>query len=227
MANTTGETKIDRHSGTECATSKLGVDFFARNIHEVARDLLGRDLVRVVDGETLRGRIVEVEVYEGANDAASHARKGEPTERTRPMFAEPGTVYVYTIYGMYQCLNLRAPSAPGPGAILVRACRPMAGQTKMAVGRGIVDDPSQYGGGRDEDLLSGPGKLCQGLWIGPELTETKVGHALWLEAGSPIWNRQPDRVETTERVGLNPKTCGESAQWPWRYIVGDSPWTSI
>ncbi len=210
----------------ESTSRPLGQVFFERHIHEVARDLLGRDLVRTVEDVELRGRIVEVEVYEGANDAASHARKGEPTTRTRPMFATPATLYVYRIYGIYHCLNLRAPSGPGPGAILVRACRPLAGLGRMAMGRGFVDQAVEYEGQKDKSLMSGPGKLCQAMEIGLELTETVVGEEIELQAGNPVWREDPERVEATPRVGLNPATCKEAANWKWRYIVGDSPWTS-
>ncbi len=202
--------------------------YFERPIHEVARDLLGRELVRSVGGERLRARIVEVEVYEGENDAASHARRGTPTERTKPMFAAPGTVYVYTIYGMYQCLNLRAPSEVGPGAVLIRACEPLEGQAYMAVRRSLVESAGNYVGGPevDKQLMSGPGKLCQALSIDTELSGTMVGDKLQLKQGQPVWRDAPQRVESTARIGLNPDTCGPSAKWPWRYIIADSPWIS-
>ncbi len=201
-------------------------EFFERNIHRVARGLIGRHLVREVEERIRRARIVEVEVYEGPNDPASHAASGEPTQRTQPMFGPPGLIYVYTIYGMYHCLNLRAPSEVGPGAILIRAAEPLEGQAAMAVDRGLVESPDEYDPSRVEDLLSGPGKLCQALAIRPRLSGVPIGEQLYLEAGEAVWQRRPSAIEETARIGLNRETCGDCVDWKWRYIDADSPWTS-
>ncbi len=199
---------------------RLGATFFDRGIHEVARDLVGRDLVRSISGKKRVGRITEVEVYEGANDRASHARSGEPTERTRPMFAEPGTIYVYTIYGMYQCLNFRAPSRAGPGAILIRSCIPYQGRAEMAVDRGLVREASGYSEKLDKKLMSGPAKICQALSIGTELSGSMVGEEVYVARGEPVWRVEPDRVMASVRVGLNRKTCGKCVDRKWRYLDG-------
>lgn len=210
----------------EFKADNLEAGFFHRDVHDVARDLLGRNLARKVSGQIRRGRIVEVEVYEGENDLASHARSGEPTERTAPMFAEPGTIYVYTIYGMYHCLNLRAPASGGPGAILIRACEPLVGREEMALSRGLVEERAQYRRGLAKKLMSGPGKLCQALDIRPSLSGRPIGGELFVEIGEPVWRVDPRQVEATERVGLNPKTCGECVNWPWRYVISGSEWAS-
>lgn len=96
----------------------------------------------------------------------------------------------------------------------------------MGIGRGLIDDVDDYDDGLAEDLLSGPGKLCQALSIGPELSGQMVGDELAVAPGEPIWRTSPDRVAATPRIGLNPDTCGEAVEWSWRYIVDDSPWTS-
>ena len=84
---------------------KLGRDFFDRDTVEVARDLLGKILVRRVDGMTLSGRITETEAYVGRMDKACHAYGYKRTARTETLFAPPGTAYIYLIYGIYHCLN--------------------------------------------------------------------------------------------------------------------------
>ena len=201
----------------------LGQAFFEREIHRVAQDLLGRDLVRFREGVKLVARIVEVEVYEGANDPASHARQGVPTARTQPMFADPGTLYVYTIYGIYQCLNVRVPSKTGPGAILIRACEPRQGHQVMARGRGLIDREEEYRSKMAKKLLSGPAKICQALDIDTGLSGEMIGDDLWLSPGSPV---AAGRIESTPRIGLNPRRCGECVEWPWRYVVRDSTWAS-
>lgn len=199
----------------------LGPAFFDRNIHDVAKDLLGRHLVRAAGGVKAGGRIVEVEVYEGANDGASHARRGEPTERTAPMFGEPGTIYVYTIYGMYECLNFRAPSTVGPGAILIRSCQPLAARAVMARRRGLIEALEDYGACLEDKLMSGPAKICQALAIERSLSGAMIGDKLWVSAGRAIWQNEPARVQATPRKGLNRKTCGDCVDRPWRYVVGD------
>ncbi|MFK0731999.1 MAG: DNA-3-methyladenine glycosylase, partial [Gloeotrichia echinulata HAB0833] len=83
----------------------LGSNFFARATSEVARDLLGTVLVRQIGDIVFAGRIVETEAYLPDNDAASHAFRGE-TVRNRAMFGSPGTLYVYRIYGIHQCVNI-------------------------------------------------------------------------------------------------------------------------
>ena len=85
--------------------TKLGRDFFDRDTLAVARDLLGKYLVRMWDGKPLVGRITETEAYIGRCDKACHAYGYRRTARTETLFAPPGTAYIYLIYGMYHCLN--------------------------------------------------------------------------------------------------------------------------
>ncbi|RVU42764.1 DNA-3-methyladenine glycosylase [Lujinxingia sediminis] len=182
----------------------VGRAFFAREIHEVARDLLGRELWVGEQG----ARIVEVEVYEGANDAASHARSGVPGARTWPMFAEPGRIYVYRIYGMHRCVNLRAPSRVGPGAILVRAAEPLAGFEARVW---------------QKRRLSGPALLCKEMGIDERFSGAWVGQGIVVRKGMPVADAEVGR---SARVGLNAERCGEAARWRWRYAIKDSPWFS-
>ncbi len=197
--------------------------FFARPIHRVARDLLGRELVRPLDDDRRRARIVEVEVYEGTHDRASHASSGEATARTRPMFASPATIYVYQIYGRYQCLNIRATDDATPGAILIRAAEPLTAHAAMAVDRGFAETPELYDNGRLYDLMSGPAKLCQALRIDTSLSGRPLGEELWVEAGRPV---DEAAIESTPRIGLNRETCGSATDFLWRYVIADSPWAS-
>src|SRR3954467_6126716 len=96
--------------------------FYARSTVEVARDLLGKELVH---GETA-GIIVETEAYLGGEDLAAHSARGL-TDRTRVIFGPPGHAYVYLIYGVYQCLNLVAEPEGHPGCVLIRALEPSEG----------------------------------------------------------------------------------------------------
>jgi len=111
--------------------------FYNRDTIQVARDLLGKHLIRVLPEGNRVGRIVEVEAYLGPHDLASHSSKGL-TERTRIMFGPPGHCYVYLIYGMHHCLNV-VTEPPGHGtAVLLRALEPVAGLTGRTNGPGLL-----------------------------------------------------------------------------------------
>jgi DNA-3-methyladenine glycosylase len=139
----------------------LGRAFYARPTTTVARELLGKVLVRQhAGGSALAARIVEVEAYLGERDAASHARRG-PTPRAAIMFGPPGFLYVYLIYGMHHCMNVVTETDGVAGAVLIRAAAPIVGFAD-----GVVVEP------RARRPLTGPGKLCAGLAI----TRAHNGH---------------------------------------------------
>ena len=124
------------------APSVLPPSWFERDTLEVARDLLGKLVVREVGGRRLTGRLVEVEAYCGPDDLAAHSARGL-TPRTRTMFGPPGHAYVYLVYGLHHCLNFVTRPEGEPQAVLVRALEPGPG-----VGR-----------------CSGPGLVCRALEI--------------------------------------------------------------
>lgn len=191
---------------------RLGPAFFARPVEQVARDLLGRHLLRVVDGERLVLRLVETEAYAGETDAASHARGG-PTARNRAMFGPPGVTYVYLIYGLHHCLNLVCGPAGEAAAVLLRAGEPLAGLERMAALRA---------GQPRRDWARGPGRLCAALALDRRHDGLVLPHPeLWLEAGTPL----PDAaVARGPRVGVD--YAGAAARWPWRFLEKGSPWVS-
>lgn len=190
----------------------LAPAFFARPVLTVARDLLGRHLVRELAGERLVLRIVETEAYAGPTDAASHARGG-PTPRNRVMFGPPGVSYVYLIYGLHHCLNLVCGPAGEAAAVLLRAGEPWAGLERMA----------QLRAGRPRrDWARGPGRLCAALALDRRHDGLALPHPeLWLEAGRPL---PAAAVTRRPRVGVD--YAGPAARWPWRFIEKDSPWVS-
>ena len=190
----------------------LPLQFYARSAVDLAPDLLGKRLVRELDGALLAGRIVEVEAYLGGEDAASHAFR-RPTPRNRSMFGPPGRAYVYLIYGVHYCLNIvTGPEGDGQ-AVLIRALEPLAGVEVMRANRGRV---------AERDLTNGPGKLCQALGIDKRLDghDLCLGVGLWLEDGPP-----PDGpICASSRVGVR----GDDAALtrPWRYFIEDNPFVS-
>lgn len=193
---------------------RLPREFFDRPTLQVARDLLGQVLVRLLNGGRLSGRIVEVEAYIGEDDLASHARFGR-TERNAAMYGPPGHAYVYQIYGVHHCLNIVTEREGFPAAVLVRALEPLEGLEMMRARRGSVPDPL---------LTGGPARLCQALAIDRTLDKADLcapDAVLFVEAGPPI----PDeRVATSPRVGVQGDRRARTV--PWRFYVQGHPCVS-
>jgi DNA-3-methyladenine glycosylase len=184
--------------------------FYRRPSLDVAPDLLGRTLVRVLtDGSRLSARIVEVEAYR-EDDPASHSFRGR-TPRTEVMFGPPGHLYVYFTYGMHFCMNV-VTGAEGEGsAVLLRAAEPLAGLDRMAVHRGTVDPRL---------LCSGPGRLCRAFAVGREQNGVDLvrGPELRIERGLRV---EPEDVVAGPRVGIRVAT-----EQPWRFVVAGSRFAS-
>lgn len=142
---------------------KLPRTFYDRDTLTVSRELLGKHLVRILpDGTPLICRITETEAYIGRCDKACHAYGYKLTERTKTMFARPGTAYIYLIYGMYSCLNLVTEPEGEPAAVLIRGALPVENGDIIAKNRfGCkMEEMTPY---QRKHFLNGPGKLCQGL----------------------------------------------------------------
>ena len=174
----------------------LGPDFFVRDTLLVARELLGKLLVREDDGHVRWGRLVEVEAYCGPEDRAAHSWRGL-TPRTRVMFGPPGHAYVYFIYGMHHCLNLVTRPAGVPQAVLVRALEP---------GPGVGP-------------CSGPGLVCRALPVDRRLNGAALEPpALYvLDDG---FRPAAEDVFQTPRIGVG--YAGEWSELPWRFCL-ESP----
>jgi DNA-3-methyladenine glycosylase len=185
---------------------RLGYGDLPHETVDLSRALIGKLLIRVRDGETLVGRIVETEAY-FPDDPASHAFRGR-TQRNRAMFGPPLHAYVYFIYGANWCLNVTAEADGIGAAALVRACEPVAGLATMRALRGRP-------GVKDRDLARGPGNLCRALGIGPEFdgADLTASPALWL-AGDGV--TLPVGVST--RVGIT-----KAAHAPLRFYARGNP----
>jgi DNA-3-methyladenine glycosylase len=190
------------------ASNKLPRSFFARSTLLVARELLGKRLVRLEDGQRIAGFIVETEAYIGEQDQGCHARAGR-TPRTAVMYGPPGHAYVYFTYGMHWLLNCVTEAEGFPAAVLIRAIHPTEG-LDLIQQRRKRQSP--------RDWTNGPAKLCQALNIDGQLNGADLcapNATLFLEAGLAV----PDScVSTGPRVGLN--TVPEP--WksiPWRFTV--------
>jgi DNA-3-methyladenine glycosylase len=170
--------------------------FYERDAAEVAPDLLGRLLVRRVDGVRMVGRIVEVEAY-GRGDPGSHAYRG-PTRRNAAMFGPPGRAYVYISHGIHHCLNV---VCDAPTAVLIRAVEPLEGLEAMARRRGLEERRL---------LCAGPGRLAQAMAV----TLAEDGRPIYRRAGLWIAAGEAARdVAVTLRVGMS-----DAVNRPWRFI---------
>lgn len=191
---------------------KLPKSFFLDETVTVARALLGCVLWRRLDdGELLAARIVETEAYLGANDMASHARRGLRSARNQSMYLEGGHAYVYFTYGMHWCMNVVTQQADIAEAVLLRAAEPIRGIETMRVRR-----PKAR---RDWELMNGPGKICMALDIDRRLDgESLRGDRLWLTGRNvPVDDQQ---IAVTPRIGID--HSGDAAAWPLRFFLRDS-----
>ena len=183
---------------------RLGVDFFDRSVHEVARELIGCELL--VDG--VGGVIVETESYE-RDDPACHAYVGL-TKRTEVLFGEPGRAYVYLSYGIHSLLNFVAEPDGEAAAVLIRAIEPTNGIAVMRERRGVR---------ADVELCSGPGKLTEALGVGLDSNGADLTTEPFLllprRAG---WE---GAIVTGPRIGIT-----KAVDRPWRYGLAGSRFLS-
>ena len=124
-------------ANSELLQRRLSREFYDRDTILVAKDLLGNQLVHVVNGIERIGKIVEVEAYLGPHELAAHSSRGL-TERTKPMFGPPGHAYVYFIYGMYFCMNVVTEPDGKAAAVLLRALEPIQNLEGRTQGPGLL-----------------------------------------------------------------------------------------
>jgi len=189
--------------------ARLPRSFFLHDTVSVARALLGCVLWRKLEtGEKLAARIVETEAYLGANDAASHARRGLRSPRNASMYLEGGHAYIYFTYGMHFCMNVVTQEADTAEAVLLRAAEPLRGVELMRERR-----PKARG---DHQLMNGPGKICQAMDIDRKLDgESLRGDALWLTSRDV--EITDDAIAVSPRVGV--ENSGDAAGWPLRFYL--------
>jgi DNA-3-methyladenine glycosylase len=177
----------------------------------VGRMLLGKLVVRRLDGHLLVGRIVETEAYFGEDDPAAHSFVGR-TARTEVLFGPPGYAYVYFIYGMHDCLNVSCEPEGQAGAVLIRALQPVAGLAQMAVHRGLGPDA------KPAQLTAGPGRLCQALKItraehnGMDLTSSRSNLEICETAPGNV--AEAAEITVTARIGIS-----KAAERPLRFAL--------
>jgi DNA-3-methyladenine glycosylase len=185
--------------------SALDEAFFARSVHEVARDLIGCGLLF----EGVGGVIVETESYE-RDDPACHAHVGL-TSRTAPLFGAPARAYVYLSYGIHSCLNFVCEPDGTAAAVLIRALEPRWGVERMVARRGRADE---------RELCSGPGKLTEALGIGLEWNRASL-------LRPPFELRERDHEWDGGEVVAGPRIgITKATELPWRFCAAGSAYLS-
>ena len=181
-------------------------NFFERDTLRVARELLGKKLVRRFHGHRMSGMVVETEAYLGADDSASHAFRGK-TPRNQIMFGPAGIAYVYFTYGMHHLLNVVTETQGIPRAVLVRAILPLQGRSHMEALR------AKHG----RELTNGPAKLCQAMAIDLSLNawDLTQGKKLWLENHSTFPEKH---ICIGPRIGID-YAAVRDRKAPWRFWV--------
>ena len=175
--------------------SILPREFYLKNTVSVAKNLLGKRIVRKIGRREISGIITETEAYRHKDDPASHAFR-KITDRNKIMFGDVGMAYVYFTYGMHYCFNVvaRHPKIEA-GAVLIRAIKPEKGIKIMQENRGIINL---------KNLTNGPAKLTQALEI------TKKYHGVDLTKHSKLFItegiKKPAKISASPRIGIKEGT---------------------
>lgn len=173
----------------------LSQSFYDRPTLQVAQELLGKILVRAINGRVIQGIITEVEAYVGPEDKASHASRGL-MPRTKLMFGPPGYWYIYLVYGMYHCLNVVTEREEYPAAVLIRS---------------VLCDPAANS--------DGPGKLCRHFQIDKKLNGSPAFTGqLYIADGIKI---AATKINAAKRVGVD--YAGQYKNRLWRFYIRDLP----
>jgi DNA-3-methyladenine glycosylase len=195
--------------------TRLSKNFYKRDLLTVAKELLGKVLVKKDGNNILAGRIVEVEAYNGETDAAAHTFKGK-TKRNEVMFNEGGLLYVYFTYGAHYCCNV-VTGIEGKGtAVLIRAVEPSAGIEIMIQNRfkrDFLNDKEIF------NLTSGPGKVCSAFGINKNhLGLDLTGDKIYLVKSKL---KKHEQIGVSKRIGIT-----RSVELQWRFFIKDNPYLS-
>ncbi len=194
---------------------KLPRKFYTRNVHIVAKELLGKLLVRKIGRKHLTGKIVEVEAYEGSVDEAAHTYSGK-TKRNKVMFNEGGFLYVYFTYGMHFCSNVVAGKLNEGNAVLLRAVEPVNGIDQMTINRFKKKNISAV---EFNNLTNGPAKICSAFGIARSENGTDLTGKEIFILDSPKLSE--NKIAASTRIGIK-----KSVDLPWRYYIKNNSFLS-
>ena len=199
----------------------INKEFYKQGALTLAKELLGKVIVRTVDNVILKAKIVETEAYIGEIDKASHAYNGRRTERTEPLFREGGIAYVYFIYGKYYCFNVISGIENKGEGVLIRALEPLNEFEYLAQKR-FNEDYDQLTEAKKKALTNGPSKLCIAYSIDKSENYIKLYEKgeFYIEEGEM---ENFEIVETT-RIGID--YAEEAIDFPWRFYIKGNKYIS-
>ncbi|SHE39880.1 DNA-3-methyladenine glycosylase [Clostridium fallax] len=199
---------------------KLDRKFFERDTLIVAKELLGKILVRNKNNEIIKCRIVETEAYIGPIDKACHAYGGKKTDRVKPLYGKAAVAYVYFIYGLYHCINITTGQEGSPECVLIRAVEPIQGIDYMSLNRynEPYDKINRY---KRKNLCNGPSKMTMACNITKEdnwvdLTESED---LYIENDESKFN-----IIEAKRIGID--YAEEAKDFLWRFYIEGNQYIS-
>ena len=194
--------------------------FYEKSSLELSKELLGKVLIHEIKGNKVGGRIVEVEAYMGVEDKAAHSYGGRRTKRNEVMYGEPGLLYVFSIYGMYSCVNIVVAEKNDPQAVLIRAIEPLYGIEEMSLRR-FNRKYSELTKKEIRNLSNGPGKLCIAMGIDKRLNGMDL-------CKDNIYVEDDEckvEIVTSKRVGID--YAEEAADFPWRFYIKGNDYVSV
>ena len=196
-------------------------DFYNRSALDVAQDLLGKILVREVDGKILKGKIVETEAYIGSIDKACHAYNGRRTKRTEILYEDPGVSYIYFIYGLYHCFNVVTNKKDVAEAVLIRAIEPINELDYISNIR-YNKKYDELTKAQSKNLTNGPSKLCLAYLLNKDLNAVKL-----YEKGAVYItddNNEDFEIVESKRIGID--YAEEAKDFLWRFYIKDNIYVS-
>ena len=192
---------------------KLTREFYNRDTLTIAREILGKILVKETEEGIVKAKIVEVEAYIGPEDKAAHSYGNRASVRTKIQYGEGGYLYTFLIYGMYVCMNVVTNTAEKPEVILFRALEPLEGIELMKKRRKTD---------KIKNLCSGPGKLCQAMGITREdYGEDLCGSVIYIEDAPDL---PENEICRSKRINID--YAEEAKDYEWRFTIKDSPYVS-
>ena len=209
----------------------MNKEFLRQDGISLAKDILGKFLIRKYDGKTLVCKITETEAYMGITDKAAHVYNDKKTDRTTPLYLEGGHIYVYLIYGMYHCLNISANLKDIPECVLIRAVEPITELDKISFNRYKKNykDLNTY---QKKNITNGPGKLCMALDIDRSFNSKYILEGdLYIsdfyidENGEKVFCDDGFKVVESKRVNID--YAEEAKDYLWRFYIKDNKYVSV
>jgi len=191
---------------------KIPLAFYRRtDLFQIGRELLGQVLFTQFNKTLTGGKIIEIEVYKGGEDRASHAYGNKKTQRTRVLFEKGGIAYVYLCYGIHHLFNIVTGRKNVPYAILVRSIFPTHGIETMLKRR----KKSRF----SLSMTQGPGTVTQALGINTcHNGISLISNQIWLEKSST--QIAPHHILSSSRIGV--QYAGKDALLPWRFYLAEN-----